>query len=77
MDRDGEPGTARFGNFINYYSFNPAQKRTSLLPDDLLMSENITDEKKIAHVLDVGCNSGVSCECVADYVLCPVPFGPV
>lgn len=56
-----DPGAAPYGNFINYYTFNPPENRLTLIPRTLLrdigysseITENIT-------VLDVGCNSGVS-----------------
>ncbi|XP_048878807.1 pre-miRNA 5'-monophosphate methyltransferase [Brienomyrus brachyistius] len=55
----GDPGAAPYGNFINYYTFNPPENRLTLIPRTLLRdigyssetTENIT-------VLDVGCNSG-------------------
>jgi len=64
MEKAEEPGTALYGNFINYYSFNPAEKRTSLLPHNLLQ-QILTDKKLLSaeepskvSVLDLGCNSG-------------------
>ena len=60
-----EPGAARYGNFINYYQFNPTDKRLCHLPKDLLKSV-LTEETNSSVVkedpilcLDVGCNSGV------------------
>ncbi len=52
------PGAARQGNFINYYQFNPAQERVSLLPGDLLRLADGEGGEIVC--LDVGCNSGVS-----------------
>ena len=52
------PGSARYGNFINYYSFNSVSERLKVIPHDLLSKLKILDE--IILVLDVGCNSGVS-----------------
>ncbi|GFT91723.1 pre-miRNA 5'-monophosphate methyltransferase [Nephila pilipes] len=49
-----EPGAARFGNFINYYTFNSVSKRLQAIPPDLLLFF----EKKPILCLDVGCNSG-------------------
>jgi len=54
-----QPGAARVGNFINYYSFNPAEDRVDLLPEDLLASSDAREEGPVL-CLDVGCNSGVS-----------------
>lgn len=74
MDHEREPGTARFGNFINYYSFNPAERRIKLLPSqssDILdcvcsrrsMSatpgQEAVKENKVV-MLDIGSNAGVS-----------------
>jgi hypothetical protein len=50
-----EPGAARHGNFINYYSFNPAEERIKGLPQFLWDSSGEED----LVCLDVGCNSGV------------------
>ena len=49
-----EPGAARFGNFINYYQFNPAGNRIVHLEDFVALN------KSPPHCLDIGCNSGVS-----------------
>ena len=58
------PGAARLGNFINYYQFNPANKRIDHIPSDLL--ENYLSRKSgVVHCLDIGCNSGVS-NCFSD-----------
>lgn len=53
-----EPGAARFGNFINYYSFNSVCKRLEVISPDLLSQLNLCDHPIVC--LDVGCNSGVS-----------------
>lgn len=53
-----EPGAARFGNFINYYSFNSVCKRLNVISTDLLSKLNLCDHPIVC--LDVGCNSGVS-----------------
>ena len=62
MDREKEPGTARYGNFINYYTFNPPDKRIGLLPSldhlDTLFPDLADWEQ--THILDVGSNAGVS-----------------
>ncbi|CAH1249796.1 BCDIN3D [Branchiostoma lanceolatum] len=52
------PGAAPFGNFINYYSFNPPENRLKLLPADFytILKENCTDRPLLG--LDIGCNSG-------------------
>ncbi|XP_055074519.2 pre-miRNA 5'-monophosphate methyltransferase [Misgurnus anguillicaudatus] len=54
-----DPGAAPFGNFINYYTFNPPENRLSLIPTSLL--ENIgysSENSPTVLMLDVGCNSG-------------------
>jgi hypothetical protein len=38
-----DPGAARFGNFINYYQFNPPENRLKFLPANL---SNMMDVKK-------------------------------
>jgi len=52
-----DPGGARFGNFINYYQFNPAEERISHLPEDLIRKLLPEDGRRILG-LDVGCNAG-------------------
>ena len=56
-----DPGAARLGNFINYYEFNPAEKRTSLIPRDLIQRHATrAREAGAAFIgLDIGCNTGV------------------
>ena len=51
------PGAAKFGNFIDYYRFNPARKRLEFLPGDLVV-RNCGETKCVA--LDIGCNTGVN-----------------
>ena len=51
-------GACRYGNFYNYYTFNQPERRISLLPCNLLKDFNFN--KNTLHILDVGCNSGVS-----------------
>lgn len=51
-----DPGAAPYGNFINYYTFNPPENRLSLITEALL--ENIGLSERVL-MLDVGCNSGV------------------
>ncbi len=65
-DKITEPGAARFGNFINYYQFNPTEKRLCHLPKDLLQKivpkiddQNYSVSKPPIVCLDIGCNSGV------------------
>jgi len=60
MERDGEPGSARYGNFINYYSFNPPERRVKLIPETFLSGCFGNNEHDTLLALDVGCNSGVS-----------------
>ncbi|CAN9511884.1 unnamed protein product [Ophioblennius macclurei] len=54
-----DPGSAPYGNFINYYTFNPPENRLSLIPGSLLHElgyEDGTEDRTL--ILDVGCNSG-------------------
>jgi len=60
MEKDGEPGSARYGNFINYYSFNPPERRVKLIPTTLLSDCFSSCERETLLALDIGCNSGVS-----------------
>ncbi|KAE8627066.1 hypothetical protein XENTR_v10006861 [Xenopus tropicalis] len=58
-----EPGAAPYGNFPNYYTFNPPENRISLLPAELLQKlfRKPTESDRCARPLlglDVGCNSG-------------------
>lgn len=57
-DEINDPGAAPYGNFINYYTFNPPENRLSLIPPSLLEDLGCSDENTL--ILDVGCNSGVS-----------------
>ena len=57
-DRGEDPGAARFGNFINYYSFNPPENRMKNIPGDLLNRLEHTESP--VTILDIGCNAGVS-----------------
>ena len=57
MTDSKEPGAARYGNFINYYSFNPPDNRLQNIPDDLVSLISVPHEPMT--VLDVGCNAGV------------------
>ena len=61
MEKRNQPGTARYGNFINYYSFNPPESRIGLIPKDLLntVCDFSHTRSEIISVLDVGCNAGV------------------
>ncbi|KAM9408171.1 pre-miRNA 5'-monophosphate methyltransferase [Pholidichthys leucotaenia] len=52
------PGAAPYGNFINYYTFNPPENRLSLIPATLLQDLGCSDEEETTLILDVGCNSG-------------------
>lgn len=56
-EENEDPGAAPYGNFINYYSFNPPENRLGLIPEALL--ENIGFGSERVLMLDVGCNSGV------------------
>ena len=56
-----DPGAARFGNFINYYSFNPPENRLKFLPESLISLLAVeTNSASPVSILDVGCNAGVS-----------------
>ncbi|KAF4097294.1 pre-miRNA 5'-monophosphate methyltransferase [Onychostoma macrolepis] len=55
-EENEDPGAAPYGNFINYYTFNPPENRLSLIPETLL--ENIGLGSELVLILDVGCNSG-------------------
>ncbi|KAL1124393.1 hypothetical protein AAG570_001022 [Ranatra chinensis] len=68
MDNSGgnfEPGSAKLGNFINYYSFNPAQNRIKLLPSDLWKT-CAPDDPYLC--LDVGCNTGELTQALYDFL---------
>ncbi|MCI4390269.1 hypothetical protein PGIGA_G00120660 [Pangasianodon gigas] len=55
-----DPGAAPYGNFINYYTFNPPENRLSLIPSTLLEDVGYQPARDAEAVLmlDVGCNSG-------------------
>lgn len=58
-DEINDPGAAPYGNFINYYTFNPPENRLSLIPATLLQDLGYSDSRNEATlILDVGCNSG-------------------
>lgn len=54
-----EPGAARFGNFPDYYRFNPSNKRLKLITDISLDDINSIKRHGDITVLDIGCNTGV------------------
>lgn len=56
-DEINDPGAAPFGNFINYYTFNPPENRLNLIPATLLRDLGYNRDTTL--ILDVGCNSGV------------------
>nr|XP_015814721.2 pre-miRNA 5'-monophosphate methyltransferase [Nothobranchius furzeri] len=59
VDEVGDPGAAPYGNFINYYTFNPPENRLSLIPATLLRDLGHNDSREEdTLILDVGCNSG-------------------
>lgn len=58
-DEAFDPGAAPFGNFINYYTFNPPENRLSLIPASLLQDLGFSRDQQSTLILDVGCNSGV------------------
>jgi len=51
-----DPGAARYGNFINYYSFNPPENRMKNIPENFLSQLNFHGSELA--VLDIGCNAG-------------------
>uniref|UniRef100_A0A3Q2YGQ2 RNA methyltransferase n=1 Tax=Hippocampus comes TaxID=109280 RepID=A0A3Q2YGQ2_HIPCM len=53
-----DPGAAPYGNFINYYTFNPPENRLSVIPRTLLKDLGYNDPRQTTLLLDVGCNSG-------------------
>jgi hypothetical protein len=57
-DDEFEPGAAQFGNFINYYEFNPPKNRLALFEGKFC--ECFSSDKRKILCLDVGCNTGVS-----------------
>jgi len=59
-EKSQDPGAARFGNFINYYSFNPPENRLKFVPDSLIsqLSSEETSQRSPVCVLDIGCNAG-------------------
>lgn len=61
-----DPGATRFGNFINYYQFNPPLNRIKNLPRD--QWPDITKRSLVG--LDLGCNAGVS---VLNFITCSLP----
>ncbi len=68
--QDKDPGSAQFGNFINYYQFNSAENRIDLLPDSIWKeqsSKSGNDNKFI--VLDLGCNAGNLTQILYEYLV--------
>uniref|UniRef100_UPI0037E897E8 pre-miRNA 5'-monophosphate methyltransferase n=1 Tax=Semicossyphus pulcher TaxID=241346 RepID=UPI0037E897E8 len=57
-DETNDPGAAPYGNFINYYTFNPPENRLSLIPATILQDLGYKDGHESTLILDVGCNSG-------------------
>lgn len=57
-----DSGASRFGNFINYYQFNPPENRLRLLPSHIW---NIEHDKDVV-CFDIGCNVGV---CTATFLV--------
>eukprot|EP00058_Branchiostoma_floridae_P012444 XP_002597932.1 hypothetical protein BRAFLDRAFT_221489 [Branchiostoma floridae] len=62
-DPEFQPGAAPFGNFINYYSFNPPENRLRLLPAEFytIIKRYSADRPLLG--LDIGCNTGVGLLC--------------
>ncbi|XP_070569924.1 pre-miRNA 5'-monophosphate methyltransferase-like [Ptychodera flava] len=65
------PGAAPFGNFINYYTFNPPENRLKLVPNTFL-EDLVRDKCKSQPIvaLDVGCNCGDLTVKLYDHVRC-------
>ncbi|TRY74097.1 hypothetical protein DNTS_026657 [Danionella cerebrum] len=57
-DETKDPGAATYGNFINYYTFNPPENRLGLIPEALLENLGLDSGDEPVLMLDVGCNSG-------------------
>lgn len=55
-----EPGAARFGNFPDYYRFNPADERMKYLAGISKSSLPFITGSKSVECIDIGCNTGVS-----------------
>lgn len=53
-----DPGSAQYGNFINYYQFNSAESRIGLLPDCIWKQQSSENDDNNYIVLDIGCNAG-------------------
>lgn len=69
METINQPGTARYGNFINYYTFNNAIERVNLLPKNLFEIHNVRKSEKM-YCLDIGCNAGVNIRGIIKLSLC-------
>lgn len=52
--KGSDPGAVQYGNFINYYQFNPSSNRIKLLQPDMFPKH--TGLKILG--LDLGCNAG-------------------
>lgn len=57
-ERKFDPGAARYGNFINYYQFNPPDERIKYLPSNVLHEISKLNHSSNLYCLDIGCNSG-------------------
>lgn len=55
--RGNNPGAVQYGNFINYYQFNPPENRLEVFPIETL--DQIRTEGTRLFCLDIGCNAGV------------------
>lgn len=53
-----DAGSAEYGNFINYYQFNSAEKRIDLLPNCIWKEQSSGSDDNEYIVLDIGCNAG-------------------
>ena len=75
MGGNFNPGAARFGNFINYYQFNPAEKRLVHLPENLAeiiqKTNGKTESDQALLCLDIGCNTGVSLNINLYFIILP------
>lgn len=55
-----EPGAARYGNFPDYYKFNPAEERMDYVSKLSRSDFSVLECETELVSLDIGCNSGVS-----------------
>lgn len=64
-----DPGSVQYGNFINYYQFNSAENRISLLPSFIWKQDSSENNDSNYVVLDIGCNSGNLTQILYSYLV--------